>query len=310
MKILRNLTQLPDSHKGCIIALGNFDGLHQGHQSLINEARHLAKKYNKPAAVMTFEPHPLEILKPDLPPFRLTTQAQKFARLEALGVDVCICLPFTEDFSKLTGRAFIESLLVDALQVSHVVIGYDFIFGYKRSGNAALLKEYGEKHDYGFSQVKALGDASAPFSSTRIRNYLREGKVAEANALLGTPFTMCGEVIRGKQQGRQLGFPTANMGLKNYLHPRYGVYAVTVKIDDTAYRAVANIGIRPTFNDKEPLLEVHLFDFSADLYHKEIAVCFHAFIRDEQAFSDIIALKQQITKDCQHAKEALTCVTI
>lgn len=309
MRVIKSLEALPDSAKRPVIALGNFDGVHLGHQALIEETKRIAKEKDVPSAVVTFEPHPLEVLKPDLPPFRLTTEKQKLERLKETGVDICFCLPFTKSFSKITGQAFIEDLLVGALDIQHIVIGYDFIFGYQRSGNAELLKDYGQRYHYGFSQLNAVGDDTAPFSSSRIREHLRLGQIKQANTILGFPFAIEGKVIHGKQQGRLLGFPTANLALEKYTHPKFGVYAVEVIIGKEKWQGVANIGIKPTFDGTTPLLEVHVFDFSGDLYHKEISVVLCDFIREEQKFGTVDALRQQIAKDCKQAKEALSCGT-
>ncbi len=306
MRIIRHFSHCPPEAQHSVIALGNFDGLHRGHQAVIEQARSIAKQANRPSAVMTFEPHPLTVLKPELAPSRLTPFTQKARLLRDMGIDYLFVAAFNNQFRHITADQFVDTILCTELRTSHVVIGHDFIFGYRRQGNAALLKQKSIRHGYQFTQLTSVGDAEA-FSSTRIRHLLSEGKVTEANAMLGRNHSVKGRIRKGDQRGRMLGFPTANIYLKDQFRPAFGVYSVTIKLDreETARPAIANFGKRPTFDSAREVLEVHIFNFDADIYDTCATVEFLDFIRPEQQFASVDALKTQIAEDCQHAQSTL-----
>lgn len=297
----------PDSIQ-TVTALGNFDGMHKGHQHVLYSAGTVASALNAPLAALTFEPHPVSIFFPDHPPFRLTNPKQKAACMASLGVQFLYVVPFTPDFAQLSAEHFIEAVLIEQLRVRHVVTGYDFIFGHKRQGNTSLLEHYAAKQAFGFTSVPALTIPDQPniaYSSTRIRQCIKEGKVQDVPPLMGRHFSIAGIVITGKQQGRTLGFPTANLLLGDFIHPMFGVYAVQVTLDGHVYPGIANIGCKPTFGASSPLLEVHLFDFDEMLYDRYIEVAFIQFLRAEKPFPNIQALRTQITTDCLHARQLL-----
>jgi riboflavin kinase/FMN adenylyltransferase len=310
MRVFRTWSEVPPPLQGGVIALGNFDGLHLGHQAVIGKAVETAQAAGKAAAVMTFEPHPRMFFKPDQEPFRLSPFRMKARLIEALGADYLYVQTFDREFSQRSAENFVEEILVGGLKMSHLVVGYDYVFGHQRKGNVALLKELAKKFNFG---VTAVGEITLPggtrYSSTAIRNHLKEGAPAAAAQLLGRYWEIEGRVEHGAQRGRTLGFPTANLPYRDYLHPKKGVYAVRAGIDqgaDTVWReGVANFGNRPTFDNKDVLLEVNLFDFSGDLYGKHLRVALIDYIRPEQKFDGLDALKAQITKDGETARKLL-----
>jgi riboflavin kinase/FMN adenylyltransferase len=296
---------LPAQARGASVALGNFDGVHLGHAHLIRAA-HSARP-DLPLAVLTFEPHPRELFRPDDPPFRLSLSAERAAALAALGVKVVYELPFSQAFSQLTAERFITDVLAGGLGAAHLACGPDFAFGHRRGGNVALLGVRAEELGVGLTVVPPLCDAEGPLSSTRIRRALQDGYPERATAELGRPWAIRGVVAHGDKRGRTIGFPTANIALGRHLEPARGVYAVMVRLPDGATcRGVANIGRRPTVNDgTESRLEVHLFDFEADLYGLELSVALHAFLRAEQKFENFAALRAQIGQDAEAARALL-----
>jgi riboflavin kinase / FMN adenylyltransferase len=308
VQIIRHYTAAPDALKGSVIALGNFDGVHRGHKIVMDTAASYAKALNAPCAVMTFEPHPVTRLKPGTPPLRITSFYSKMQRIRQCGMDAVYALHFTEAFSQLPAEQFIEEVLIGHLQVRHIVIGYDFIFGHKRSGNGALLAEKAAEAGIGFTQVPPVTHLGALCSSSAIRESLRKGDVTQASTMLGYTYQITGKVTHGEERGRLLGFPTANIRLHDLLRPALGVYAVQVRIagDDKRYNAVANLGKKPTFNDAGELLEVHIFDFAGDIYGRRLTVYFRDFLRPEQKFATIDALRLQIAADCEATRIILT----
>jgi len=310
MRIIRHLRDTPSAYHGSVIALGNFDGMHLGHQTVIRTAIDSANQENTMAAVMTFEPHPVTILRPDQPPYCIASFRSKIEQLQHIGIDAVFAIPFTDHFSKLPAETFIHDILFDALHVRHIVVGYDFIFGYKRSGNAELLKTAAEKAGILFTnvpQVTINGDICA---SSNIRRYLKEGNIAAANKMLGIPYHLSGKVIKGEQRGRLIGFPTANLSLHQLMRPALGVYAAQVMIegDPILHNAVANLGKKPTFNGQNELLEVHLLDHQADLYGKRLTVYFKEYLRAERKFDGLAALTAQIQQDANQARELLRTI--
>lgn len=310
MRVFRHFENLPDDVRGAAVAVGNFDGVHLGHHEVIRAAGRTAQAAGIPWAVLTLEPHPRSVFERDAPPFRLTPFPVKARRIAALGPQALVIIPFDLEFARTPPRGFVERVLVNALGARHVVCGHDFAFGHGRKGTPELLLWMGDEFDFGFTCVHEVKDAEGePYSSTRIREYLREGRPAEAARLLGRPFAIEGEVVAGDARGRTIGFPTANLRLGEYLRPALGVYAVRARLGGeavTALPAVANLGLRPTFGGSEPLLEVHLFDFAADLYGSTLAVELVDFLRPEKKFDGLAALRTQIEADCAQARRLLT----
>ena len=293
---------LPPEARGATVALGNFDGVHLGHASVIRAAH--AARPDAPLAVLTFEPHPREVFRPDDPPFRLTLSAERADALAALGVDILYELSFNHDFSLMTADDFVAKVLHDGLGARHLVSGQDFAFGHRRGGNTEFLAGRAESLGMGLTLVPPVTDAQGPLSSTRIRRALQDGYPERATSELGRPWAIRGMVMHGDKRGRTIGFPTANVPLGRHLEPARGVYAVTVRLADGSVRkGVANIGRRPTVNaGAESRLEVNLFDFSGDLYDQDITVALHAYIRAEVRFPGLDALKAQIAADAAEAR--------
>ncbi|MER2520162.1 MAG: bifunctional riboflavin kinase/FAD synthetase [Bdellovibrionales bacterium] len=294
--------------KGGALALGNFDGVHRGHAALVATTIAAARTKGIPARVMTFEPHPRAVLNPDAPPFRLTSSATRESLLRRLGVDEVITLPFTPEFSQLSAQDFAARVLRETYGAQQVLAGTDFVYGSKRSGNMQVLSD--DLAPYGVEVTPvplAMGDGGESLSSSHVRKALQEGDIATATRVLGRRWSIAGKVKAGAGRGRVIGVPTANLTLGDYLRPRYGVYAVKASRtgEALAYRGVANIGVRPTVDGKTELLEVHLFDFSEDIYGQEWEISLEAFLRAEQAFPSLDALKTQIIKDMAVARATL-----
>jgi len=306
MQIVHGYTDLPDSlPAGPTLALGNFDGVHRGHQAVIAAARDV--RPDAPLAVATFDPHPRSFFAPDAPPFRLTRLPEKMRKLAALDVDVCYVLPFDTAMASMTPDAFAHRVLVDSLGVCAVTVGGDFRFGAKRAGNTGTLEALGTEYGFAVTALDTVADEEgALYSSSSARAALRGGLPRDATAILGEPHRIRGIVEKGDQRGRKLSFPTANLALDGIIAPKFGVYAVEVEIIDGPYRGivpgVANLGLRPTFEKTVPILEAHLFDFDGDLYGAEIAVGLIHFIRDERKFDGLEALTTQIAADVQTAR--------
>lgn len=296
---------IPAAARGTVAALGNFDGVHLGHAHLIRTLQQA--RPDEPLAVVTFEPHPRELFRPQDPPFRLTLAEERFAALAACGVRHVFQIRFDEAFSQMSAEAFVEEVLHDALGLRHLACGQDFAFGHRRRGDTAFLAERAGELGMGFTCVPALTDASGPYSSSRIRRLLQDGYPERAAQELGRFWSVRGEVKHGDKRGRLLGFPTANIALGRHLEPARGVYAVTVRLPDGhTRRGVANIGRRPTIADgQESRLEVNLFDFDGDLYGQTLSVSLHALLRAEKRFDGLDALKAQIARDAAQARELL-----
>ncbi|MEM0900190.1 MAG: bifunctional riboflavin kinase/FAD synthetase [Pseudomonadota bacterium] len=303
---------IPDGMLGGVVAIGNFDGVHRGHQLVIDRALGSRTNKTQPVIAMTFEPHPRTVFKPDEPVARLTDAAMKSTILQCAGASGVLEVPFSREFSKQTADQFVDDILIGALQAKHVVTGFDFHFGVNRQGGPAFLMEAGKKHGFDVSLVDAERDKTFEvISSSRIRDALTAGDLGLANSLFGYKFRVSAEVIHGKQLGRTLGFPTANMVLEETMPLAHGVYAVMVHgADETPLPGIANFGRRPTVDVAGgPLLETHIFDRTIDLYDRTFEVSFHAFIRGEQKFSGIDALKEQMDKDAAKAREILSGTT-
>jgi len=304
---IQNPDEFPKSLKGGVVAIGNFDGVHRGHQSVLCEAVKIAKAQSIPATVLTFEPHPKTFFKPDAPTYRLTPAVEKASLLESLGFDCVVEHGFDANFSSTPAADFVQKTLLEKLGASHVVTGYDFHFGKGREGSPQFLETSGAELGFKASIVKAFSDEGGEVvSSTRIRECLAQGDLAEANGLLGFAFRAGGEVIKGAQLGRTLGYPTANLSLPQEATLKHGIYAVRVKLEDgTINDGVASYGRRPTFDNGEALLESFLFDFSGDLYGQNITVYLYAYLRGEEKFDSAEALIAQMDKDSAEAKAVL-----
>jgi riboflavin kinase / FMN adenylyltransferase len=305
MRIFRKWQGLPPDGRGATIALGNFDGVHLGHASVIRAA-HVARP-DAPLAVLTFEPHPREIFRPDDPPFRLTLSAERADALALLGVDLLYELPFNHEFSLMIADDFVVRVLHEGLGARHLASGQDFAFGHRRGGDTSFLASRAEALGMGLTLVPPVTDVQGPLSSTRIRRALQDGYPERATSELGRPWTIRGIVSHGDKRGRTIGFPTANVPLGRHLEPARGVYAVTTRLaDGELFKGVANIGRRPTVNaGTESRLEVNLFDFGGDIYGREITVALHTYIRAEVKFSGLDALKSQIASDAAEARRIL-----
>lgn len=311
MQIFRHFDALPAAVRGAAVAVGNFDGVHPGHRAVINEAGVIAKDAGRPWAVLTFEPHPRRLFDPDAPPFRLTPLRAKAREIAGLGVDLLVVQRFDKPFCELPAETFITDVLVKGLGASHVVSGYDFVFGHKRRGNCEMLLAMGKRLGFGFTAVNAVADSvGETYSSTRVRERLAAADPKGAAAVLGRPFELAGRVVAGDKRGKKIGYPTANVRLGSYLRPANGIYAVRAAAENgndepSWLDGVANVGHRPMFPTNEVLLEVYLFDFTGDLYGRRLRVRLVDYLRPERKFDDITALKAQIADDCERARKSL-----
>ena len=307
MRIVRGWKGLDEAEKGAAIALGNFDGVHRGHQRVIAQAAKAAMAQKTPLGVISFDPHPRQIFQPGAPAFRIMNTDQQARALAALGVDVFYVLPFDKEMAGLTDREFVTEVLVAGLGVKHVAVGFDISFGKGRTGSPELMAEYGREYGFTVSIAEALGDGQAKFSSTGVREALREGRPQDAAAILGRPFAIEGVVERGRQLGRTLGFPTANVALTDYVTPKFGVYATRTRLPDGREIAgVANIGVNPTVpGEIAPRLEVWLFDFDEDIYDQVIETDLVAFLRPEEKFAGLEPMVEQIRADAAQARALL-----
>jgi riboflavin kinase/FMN adenylyltransferase len=309
MRIVRDHTQIAPALRGAAVALGNFDGVHRGHQVVIRTAVAKARALDVPAGVVVFEPHPREFFRGDNH-LRLTPLRAKARLIAALGVDVLYVLRFDREMASRSAESFIRDVLVGSLGIRHIVIGYDFRFGKDRSGEVETLRRAGTESGFGVTVLDPVAEPGGPvFSSTLIRQHLREGRPREAADLLGHWWTVEGHVLPGDQRGRTIGFPTLNLACDNCLQPAFGVYAVRVSVpvgpDTGVYEGVANLGRRPTFDKADVVLEVHLFDYSGDLYGRPVYVSFIEFLRPERKFDGLDSLKAQIAADSEQARRIL-----
>ncbi|MFV0514244.1 MAG: bifunctional riboflavin kinase/FAD synthetase [Jhaorihella sp.] len=310
MRIIRDYQFVKPEDRGASAAIGNFDGVHLGHRSVIELTRGAAP--DLPLGVLTFEPHPREYFAPDAPPFRLMRSETRAHRLEKLGVERLYELNFNAAMAGLTPGEFAARVIRDGLGLGHVVIGADFCFGKGRSGNAADLVRFGGEMGFGVTVAPLLETSETVVSSTAIRQALSDGRPRDAKAMLGHWHRIDGEVIGGEQRGRQLGFPTANMSIQGLHPPAFGVYAVLVDVLDGphagSYRGAASLGVRPMFGGVLPNIETFIFDFSGDLYGATLSIGLVDFLRPEQKFDSLDALIGQMRADCERARDILTAI--
>ena len=304
MNIIHDLKELEEPLENPVLTIGNFDGVHRGHLALFEKIKERADAMGGVSAVMTFEPHPIKIMKPGNGPPLITLIKQKLNLISNAGIDVIFCIPFTREFASISAQDFVQDLLVDKIGIKEIVVGYDYTFGHERKGDITLLKEMADK--LGF-KVHVLGPVHIDdtlVSSTSIRNLVQEGRISEARKFLGRDYQITGSVITGANRGgKLLGFPTANLDPMDELIPKRGVYAVTVLLDDKTYKGVTNIGYNPTFGDNALSVETYLLDFSKDIVGKNIRINFIERLRDEKTFGSVNELTDQINKDIQRARE-------
>ena len=301
MKIYKNANLNKKHHKG-VIAIGNFDGIHLGHQKVINEARKKAKSKKLPFGIITFEPMPVMYFNSKIKNHRINSLEQKKIQLKKLKLDFLIIIKFNKIFSSLTAEKFIKEIIYNKTKCSFLYVSKNFKFGYKRRGNIQTLKKYEKLYNFKCLIIRPYKKNKKIISSTLIRKKIINGKIREANTLLNREWNIKGKVIKGRQLGRKIGFPTCNLQLNDYIVPRNGVYAVKVKGSNFNKKGIANVGFRPTFNGKKLLLETNIFGIDKNLYNKEIDISFKKFIRREKKFKDLEHLKKQIKIDIKKAK--------
>lgn len=303
MELIRGIHNIKPRHHGCVLTIGNFDGVHLGHQAVLRQVIAKAESMSFPAAVMSFEPQPLELFAGDKAPARLTRFRDKYQQLKKVGVERLLCINFNAHFANMTPRDFVRRLLVEQLGVKFLVVGDDFRFGQGRSGTFEMLQAAGREWGFEVVSTQSFCVSTQRVSSTAIRQALAKDELTSAATMLGRPYSVCGRVSHGRKLGRTIGFPTANVPLKRRVSPVSGVYAVEVfGLDGAPYAGVANVGHRPTVNGVRQQLEVHLFDFTGNLYGCQIEVVLHHKLRNEIKFESFDALKAQIERDAQTAR--------
>ncbi|GAB4283937.1 MAG: bifunctional riboflavin kinase/FAD synthetase [Roseovarius sp.] len=309
MRIIRDYAYLDPSDRGAAAAIGNFDGVHLGHQAVIDITRREAARIGAPLGVLTFEPHPRQYFNPDAPPFRLTGPETRAHRLQKLGVELLYELNFNAALASLSPEQFAREVITEGLGLRHVVVGADFCFGKGRAGSAADLQEFGRQMGFGVTVAPLVGGENGPVSSSAIRAALSEGRPRDAARMLGHWHRIDGPVIGGEQRGRKLGYPTANMSIAGLHPPRFGIYAVLVDVltgrHQGHYHGAASLGVRPMFGGEVANLETHLFDFSGDLYGAELSVGLVAYLRPEATFDSLEAFIAQMGADCAEARRIL-----
>ncbi len=310
MNIIEDIEKIDHPYKNAVITIGNFDGVHIGHRALFHHVIEKAMALQGTSIVMTFEPHPVRVLKQNNHPPLITLYEQKIELIEKAGIDILICIHFTREFASIPAKEFIEKILVDRIGTKAVVVGKDYTFGKNREGNLDLLKTYGKRLGFEVIVVREIqmsNNSEDKISSTRIRELISDGKVAESQKFLGRHYQIRGTVMTGRDRGgRLLGFPTANINLYDELSPKTGVYAVTVECKGSKYKGVANIGYSPTFDDRIFTVEAHILDFNDDIYGQKIRVNFIKRLRDEKKFLNISELSKQIKKDIDKARDIIS----
>jgi len=304
MKIIRDVDHIPEDLTGAIVNIGNFDGVHLGHQEIFKKIVRQAEETHKKSVVITFDPHPVKIMKPGNGPPLITPTQQKLRLIDEAGIDITVCIPFTKEFAEISASDFVRNILVDKIGMKVAVVGYDYTFGHNREGNISLLKKMGRQLGFSVEVVEPVLKGNTIISSTTIRELVQKGSLSEAKNLLGRNYQICGTVVSGKNRGgRLLGFPTANLQLVDELTPKVGVYAVRVLIDDQIYNGLTNIGYDPTFGDGPFSVETHILDFSQSLLGKTIRINFIKRLRDEKTFKTVKELSDQIGKDIIKARQ-------
>lgn len=320
MRLIRGLYNIPSDFSGCVATIGNFDGVHLGHQAILQQLKKQGEEHQLPTVVMMFEPQPREFFAPDQAPARLANMSEKLQDLASFGIDYILCLPFNQKLRSMSADQFIQTILLDGLKISHLIVGDDFRFGCDRTGDYQLLQHAGEKGGFSVEDTKTFELEGERVSSTRVREYLNSNDLATANKLLGRPYRMSGRIGYGRQLGRTIGVPTANVILQRNKLPMTGVYAVkAIEIEVAGcnesqafdsngkakeWQGVANIGVKPTVaGTPEPSLEVHIFDFADDLYGKRLSIEFCQKIREEQKFNGLDELKAAIGNDMDIARK-------
>ncbi|MDY3695280.1 MAG: bifunctional riboflavin kinase/FAD synthetase [Proteus mirabilis] len=308
MELIRGIQNIRTLHHGCVLTIGNFDGVHRGHQALLKHLKQEASQRGLPTVVMTFEPQPLEFFLPEKAPARLTRLRDKIKYLAECGIDYLLCVKFDKQFAAQTPEEFVSSLLVNKLGVKFLAIGDDFRFGKNREGDFHFLQQAGARYGFEVANTESYCDKGLRISSTAVREALLNDDLVLAESLLGHPYSVCGRVVHGNELGRTIGFPTANIPMKRLVAPVKGVYAVDVYLSDnqSPLPGVANIGSRPTVQGRGVQLEVHLIDVNMDLYGRRIDVVLRKKLRNEQRFASLDALKQQIADDVATARDFLS----
>lgn len=305
MLVVEGYHSAPEGARGAVLALGNFDGVHRGHQALLDAALSEGTRRGRPAGALVFEPHPRELFRPNEPHFRLMSLSQKLEAFEHRGLDLAVVLPFDRALAQLSAAAFVEDVLVRGLAVAHVVVGYHFFYGRDRGGTVETLKAQALAQGFGLTVVAPVADEGEVFSSTSVRLHLAEGNVRAAAENLGRPWCVSGPVVGGAKRGTGLGYPTANIAMRPGTSLAHGIYAVKVRVGGHSLNGAAYIGTRPTYDDGAPMLEVFLFDFDGNLYGQTMEVFFIDRIRGDRKFSSSEELIRQMDIDCGHAREIL-----
>jgi riboflavin kinase/FMN adenylyltransferase len=310
MKIIRRLEDLHGKLPNPVVTIGNFDGVHLGHREIFRRVIGAASKMGGVSVAVTFFPHPLKILAPDKSFKLITTYGEKEKLIGASGIDFLICIPFSEDFAKISASEFVRDVLVSRIGVKKILIGYDYAFGRNREGNVELLRRLGDECGFDVEMIEQIGDGVTVFSSSIIRSLIEDGDVSGALSFLGRYFSVGGQVVHGMHRGKQLGFPTANIEPEEELLPKPGVYAVKVKHAGHIYDGACNIGFNPTFNNGKLAVEIHLLDFHGDLYGHDLRVYFLERIRDEKVFNSVDKLVQSIRADVEACREILSVASL
>jgi riboflavin kinase/FMN adenylyltransferase len=293
-----------------VLALGNFDGLHRGHQKIVERVKRGAVEHGGTPMAMTFDPHPPRVVRPDKAPLLLMTKAQRLEALHRAGVSCVAVVRFTRELSQWDPETFVRTVLVDWLRVSEVWVGANFLFGHDRAGNFSLLRTLGQRYGFRADKIDPVRYKDFVVSSTRVRRLVTEGRMDEAAALLGHGYYVDGTVVEGRKRGREIGFPTANLATENELVPPHGVYATTATIDGIVHAGLTNVGVRPTFGETEPSVETHLLGYSGNLYGRRIRLTFVLRLRDERRFPDVDALRAQIEADQRRAERLFSRISI
>jgi len=305
MYIFRQISEVPAGLPHPVVTIGNFDGVHLGHREVLSRVREEAKRRGGVSVVITFVPHPLQVLSPGVPLKLITTPQEKAEQIAASGIDYLLEIPFDAAFAATPARAFVEEVLVRRIGVEQLVIGYDYAFGRGREGEPELLRRMGKEHSFSVELLSPVSDGSTVYSSTAVRRLVEHGDVKKAVAILGRHYRVCGKVVHGFHRGRTLGFPTANVQTEKELIPSAGVYAVKVRLGDELFDGACNIGTNPTFANAKLSVEVFLLDFDRDIYGEHICVFFIDRVRGERRFADLKALREGIAKDVEHCRELL-----